>query len=327
MSETIEKVKCLIIGSGPAGYTAAIYASRANMEPVLYQGEQPGGQLTTTNDVENFPGYPDGITGPEMMIQLQKQAERFGTDVRHGWVTKVDFSGDVHKVWVNDEKEIHASTVIISTGASAKYLGLPSEQKYLQLGGGVSACAVCDGFFYRNQDVVIVGAGDSACEEAHYLSKLCKKVTMLVRRDEFRASKIMEARVRNTENIEILLNTETVEVLGDGQVVTGVRAKNKISGEVFDIPATGFFVAIGHKPNTDIFKEYLDLDETGYIINAQPGTSKTNVEGVFVSGDAADHVYRQAITAAGTGCMAALDAERYLAAKEADFEVSTPTYN
>ncbi|MCA0153352.1 thioredoxin-disulfide reductase [Winogradskyella vincentii] len=327
MSDTIEKVKCLIIGSGPAGYTAAIYASRANMEPVLYQGEQPGGQLTTTNDVENFPGYPDGITGPEMMIQLQKQAERFGTDVRNGWITKVDFSGDVHKVWVNDEKEIHASTIIISTGASAKYLGLPSEQKYLQLGGGVSACAVCDGFFYRNQEVVIVGAGDSACEEAHYLSNLCKKVTMLVRRDEFRASKIMEARVRNTENIEILLNTETVEVLGDGQVVTGVRAKNKVSGEVFDIPATGFFVAIGHKPNTDIFKEYLDLDETGYIINAVPGTSKTNVEGVFVSGDAADHVYRQAVTAAGTGCMAALDAERYLAAKEADFEISTSTYN
>ena len=327
MSDTIEKVKCLIIGSGPAGYTAAIYASRANMEPVLYQGEQPGGQLTTTNDVENFPGYPDGITGPEMMIQLQKQAERFGTDVRYGWITKVDFSGDVHKVWVNDEKEIHASTIIISTGASAKYLGLPSEQKYLRLGGGVSACAVCDGFFYRNQEVVIVGAGDSACEEAHYLSNLCKKVTMLVRRHEFRASKIMESRVRNTENIEILLNTETVEVLGDEQVVTGVRAKNKVSGEVFDIPATGFFVAIGHKPNTDIFKEYLDLDETGYIINAEPGTSKTNIEGVFVSGDAADHVYRQAITAAGTGCMAALDAERYLAAKEADFEVSTSTYN
>ena len=327
MSDTIEKVKCLIIGSGPAGYTAAIYASRANMEPVLYQGEQPGGQLTTTNDVENFPGYPDGITGPEMMIQLQKQAERFGTDVRYGWITKVDFSGDVHKVWVNDEKEIHASTIIISTGASAKYLGLPSEQKYLRLGGGVSACAVCDGFFYRNQEVVIVGAGDSACEEAHYLSNLCKKVTMLVRRHEFRASKIMESRVRNTENIEILLNTETVEVLGDGQVVTGVRAKNKVSGEVFDIPATGFFVAIGHKPNTDIFKEYLNLDETGYIINAEPGTSKTNIEGVFVSGDAADHVYRQAITAAGTGCMAALDAERYLAAKEADFEVSTSTYN
>ncbi|MGV6832690.1 MAG: thioredoxin-disulfide reductase [bacterium] len=327
MTEEIEKVKCLIIGSGPAGYTAAIYAARANMAPVLYQGEQPGGQLTTTNDVENFPGYPDGITGPEMMIQLQQQAERFGTDVRHGWITKVDFSGPVHKVWVNEEKEIHCDTVIISTGASAKYLGLESEQKYLQLGGGVSACAVCDGFFYRNQEVVIVGAGDSACEEAHYLSKLCKRVTMLVRRDVFRASKIMEARVKNTENIEILFNTETEEVLGDGQVVTGVRVKNNVSGEVSDIEATGFFVAIGHKPNTDIFKGWLDLDETGYIINAQPGTSKTNVEGVFVSGDAADHVYRQAITAAGTGCMAALDAERYLAAKDASFEVSTSTYN
>lgn len=321
MLESIEHVKCLIIGSGPAGYTAAIYASRANMFPVLYQGEQPGGQLTTTNDVENFPGYPEGVTGPEMMIELQKQAERFGTDVRHGWVTKVDFSGPVHKVWVNDEKEIHADTVIISTGASAKYLGLESEQKYLQLGGGVSACAVCDGFFYRNQEVVIVGAGDSACEEAHYLSKLCKKVTMLVRRDQFRASKIMEARVRNTENIEILFNTETEEVLGDGQVVTGVRVTNNTSGISHDISATGFFVAIGHKPNTDIFKGYLDLDETGYIINAVPGTSQTNVEGVFVSGDAADHVYRQAITAAGTGCMAALDAERYLAAKESELEV------
>lgn len=327
MSENIEKVKCLIIGSGPAGYTAAIYASRANMAPVLYQGEQPGGQLTTTNDVENFPGYPDGITGPEMMIQLQKQAERFGTDVRHGWITKVDFSGPVHKVWVNEETEIHADTIIISTGASAKYLGLPSEQKYLQLGGGVSACAVCDGFFYRGQETVIVGAGDSACEEAHYLSMLCKKVTMLVRRDEFRASKIMAERVKNTENIEILYNTETEEVLGDGQVVTGVRVRNNISGDIHDIPATGFFVAIGHKPNTDIFRDYLNLDETGYIINEVPGTSKTNVPGVFVSGDAADHVYRQAITAAGTGCMAALDAERYLAAKSTEFEVSTSTYN
>jgi len=315
MSNTIEKVKCLIIGSGPAGYTAAIYAARANMFPVLYQGTQPGGQLTTTNEVENFPGYPNGITGPEMMIELQKQAERFGTDVRDGWVTKVDFSGDLHKVWVNDTKEIHCETVIISTGASAKYLGLESEQHYLKLGGGVSACAVCDGFFYRNQEVVIVGAGDSACEEAHYLSKLCKKVTMLVRSEHFRASKIMEARVRNTANIEILLNTSTDEVLGDGQVVTGVRAKNNVTGETIEIPATGFFVAIGHKPNTDIFKDYINLDKTGYIINV-PGSSKTNVEGVFVSGDAADHVYRQAITAAGTGCMAALDAERYLASKE-----------
>lgn len=315
MSDTIEKVKCLIIGSGPAGYTAAIYAARANMNPVLYQGTQPGGQLTTTNEVENFPGYVDGVTGPEMMIQLQGQAERFGTDVRDGWATKVDFSGDVHKVWINDTKEIHCETVIISTGASAKYLGLPSEQKYLQLGGGVSACAVCDGFFYRNQEVVIVGAGDSACEEAHYLSKLCTKVTMVVRKDEFRASKIMAERVQKTKNITIMFNTETDEVLGDGQVVTGVRLKNNVTGELTEIPATGFFVAIGHKPNTDIFKDYIDLDATGYIKNI-PGTSKTNVAGVFVAGDAADHVYRQAITAAGTGCMAALDAERYLASKD-----------
>jgi thioredoxin reductase (NADPH) len=315
MSDTIEKVKCLIIGSGPAGYTAAIYAARANMNPVLYQGTQPGGQLTTTNEVENFPGYPDGVTGPEMMVQLQEQAQRFGTDVRDGWATKVDFSAQPHKVWINDTKEIHADTVIISTGASAKYLGLESEQHYLKLGGGVSACAVCDGFFYRNQEVVIVGAGDSACEEAHYLSKLCKKVTMLVRSDKFRASRIMEERVRKTENIEILLHTETDEVLGDGQVVTGVRVKNRTTGETIEIPATGFFVAIGHKPNTDIFTDYLDLDETGYIKNI-PGTAKTNVPGVFVGGDAADHVYRQAITAAGTGCMAALDAERYLASKE-----------
>ncbi len=314
---SIERVKCLIIGSGPAGYTAAIYAARANMFPVLYQGMQPGGQLTTTNDVENFPGYPDGVTGPEMMIELMDQAKRFGTDVRDGWVTKVDFTGPVHKAWVNETTEIHADTIVISTGATAKYLGLPSEQKYLELGGGVSACAVCDGFFYRGQEVVLVGAGDSAAEEAHYLSKLCKKVTMLVRRDEFRASKIMQARVKNTENIEILYNTETEEVLGDGQVVTGVRVKNNQTGASHDIVATGFFVAIGHKPNTDIFKDFLNLDETGYIIN-EPGTSRTNVPGVFVSGDAADHVYRQAVTAAGTGCMAALDAERYLAAVESE---------
>lgn len=315
MSDTIEKVKCLIIGSGPAGYTAAIYTARANMFPVLYQGTQPGGQLTTTNEVENFPGYPDGVTGPEMMIQLQEQAKRFGTDIRDGWATKVDFSGPIHKVWVNDTKEIHCETVIISTGASAKYLELPSEQHYLQMGGGVSACAVCDGFFYRGQEVVIVGAGDSACEEAHYLSKLCKKVTMLVRSEKFRASRIMEERVRKTENIEILLNTETVEVKGDGQVVSSVLVKERTTGKETEIPATGFFVAIGHKPNTDIFADYLDLDETGYIINV-PGRALTNVEGVFVAGDAADHVYRQAITAAGTGCMAALDAERYLASKE-----------
>ena len=314
MSEAIEKVKCLIIGSGPAGYTAAIYAARANMNPVLYQGMQPGGQLTTTNEVENFPGNPEGITGPEMMIALQKQAERFNTDVRDGFVTKVDFSGSIHKVWVNESKEIHCDTVIISTGASAQYLGLPSEQHYLKAGGGVSACAVCDGFFYRNQETVIVGAGDSACEEAHYLSNICKKVTMIVRRDQFRASKIMKERVENTANIEIMYNTNTVEVLGENDLVTGVKVKNSKTGVETIIPCTGFFIAIGHKPNTEIFKDYLELDETGYIKNI-PGTSKTNVAGVFVAGDAADHIYRQAITAAGTGCMAALDAERYLAAK------------
>ena len=311
MKSNSQKIKCLIIGSGPAGYTAAIYAARANMSPILYQGIQPRGQLTTTNDVENFPGYPDGITGPEMMIQLQNQAERFGTDVRSGWVTKVDFK-DGLKAWVNDTQELNCETIIISTGASAKYLGLESEQKYLKLGGGVSACAVCDGFFYKNQDVVIVGAGDSACEEAHYLSKLCNKVTMLVRRDEFRASKIMQERVKKTENIDILFNTETVEVIGNDQVVDSVLVKNNKTDEETTIPVTGFFVAIGHNPNTDIFKPYLNMDETGYIVN-EPGSSKTNIPGVFVSGDAADHVYRQAITAAGTGCMAALDAERYLA--------------
>jgi thioredoxin reductase (NADPH) len=315
MSDTIEKIKCLIIGSGPAGYTAAIYAARANMNPVLYQGIQPGGQLTTTNEVENFPGYVDGVTGPEMMVQLQAQAQRFRADVRDGWATKVDFSSAIHKVWINDTKELHCETVIISTGASAKYLGLPSEQHYLKMGGGVSACAICDGFFYRNQEVVIVGAGDSACEEAHYLSKLCKKVTMLVRSEKFRASKIMEERVRKTANITILMNHDTVEVLGDQQVVEGVKARNKMTGAIFDIAATGFFVAIGHKPNTDIFNDFIILDETGYIVNT-PGTSKTNVDGVFVAGDAADYVYRQAVTAAGTGCMAALDAERYLASRE-----------
>ncbi|MFN3916836.1 MAG: thioredoxin-disulfide reductase [Flavobacteriales bacterium] len=313
MSEEIEKMDCLIIGSGPAGYTAAIYAARANMNPVLYQGLQPGGQLITTNEVENFPGYPEGVTGPEMMIQLQAQAERFNTSVRTGWVTKVDFTGPIHKVWVDDTKEIHAKTVIIATGASAKYLGLESEQHYLNSGGGVSACAICDGFFYRGQETIIVGAGDSACEEAHYLSKLAAKVTMLVRSDKFRASKIMAERVQNTPNIEILYNTETVEILGDGQSVSGAKVKNTLTGEEKVIPATGFFVAIGHKPNTDVFKPFIDMDEMGYIKNV-PGSTKTNVPGVFVSGDAADKTYRQAITAAGTGCMAALDAERYLSA-------------
>ena len=311
----IEKVKCLIIGSGPSGFTAAIYAARANMNPVLYQGMQPGGQLTTTNEVENFPGYPDGVTGPEMMQQFEDQAKRFGADIRDGWVTKVDFSDTIKKVFVND-KEIHCDTVIISTGATAKYSGVPGEQHYLELGGGVSACAICDGFFYKGQEVVVVGAGDSACEEAHYLSKICSKVTMLVRSD-FRASKIMVDRVKNTENIEILMNTITDAVIGDGQVVTEIKT---IQFEGTDnevhrtIPATGFFLAIGHKPNTDIFTE-LEKDETGYIIT-KPGSTQTNIPGVFAAGDVADHVYRQAITAAGTGCMAALDSERYLASLE-----------
>lgn len=308
----IETVKCIIIGSGPAGYTAAIYAARANMNPVLYQGMQPGGQLTTTNEVENFPGYPEGITGPEMMMQLQAQAKRFGTDVRDGYATKVDFSGEIKKIWINDTIEIHAKTVIISTGATAKYLGIPSEQHYLQMGGGVSACAVCDGFFYRNQEVVIVGAGDSACEEAHYLSQLCKKVTMLVRSDKFRASKIMEDRVRAVENIEILMNTEIDEVLGDGQIVNGVRVINNKTNEKTEIPVTGVFVAIGHKPNTDIFVGQLEMDDTGYLIT-KGKTSHTNIPGVFACGDVQDKDYRQAITAAGSGCIAALDAERYLA--------------
>ena len=305
----IEKVKCLIIGSGPSGYTAAIYAARANMNPVLYQGNQPGGQLTTTNDVENFPGYPDGISGTEMMLQFESQAKRFGTDIRDGWVTKVDFSDSIKKVFIG-EKEIHCDTIIISTGATAKYSGVPGEQHYLETGGGVSACAICDGFFYKGQEVVVVGAGDSACEEAHYLSKICSKVTMLVRSD-FRASKIMVDRVKNTENIEILMNTITEEVVGDDQVVTKIRVRNTITEEISEIQVTGFFLAIGHKPNTDMFKE-LELDKTGYIVT-ELGTTKTNIPGVFVAGDVSDHVYRQAITAAGTGCMAALDAEKYLA--------------
>ncbi len=314
MSESIEKVKCLIIGSGPAGFTAAIYASRANMKPVLYQGMQPGGQLTTTTEVDNFPGYQNGVDGTQMMVDLEAQAKRFGTDVRMGMITKVDFTGPVHKVWVDNKTEIHSDTIIISTGASARYLGLESEQHYLSNGGGVSACAVCDGFFYKGQDTIIVGAGDSACEEASYLANICTKVTMLVRRDEFRASKIMAERVRNIDNIEILHNTELDEVLGDGNVVNGVRVVNNQTQEKHEIPCTGAFIAIGHTPNTQVFSDWLKMDETGYIVN-EPGTSKTNIEGVFVSGDAADHVYRQAVTAAGTGCMAALDAERYLATK------------
>ena len=317
MSAQPEHVKCLIIGSGPAGYTAAIYAARADMKPVLYQGMQPGGQLTETTEVDNFPGYPEGINGPQMMMDLEAQAKRFDTDVRNGWVTEVDFTGPVHKIWVgegDDRTEIYADSVIISTGASAKWLGLESELRLRDAGGGVSACAVCDGFFYRNQEVVIVGAGDTACEEASYLAKLCTKVTMLVRRGEMRASKAMQNRVLGMKNIEVLWNTETLEVLGtDG--VEGARVKNNATGEEQVIPCTGFFVAIGHKPNTDVFKGWIDLDEQGYIVYGQPGSSKTNREGVFVSGDAADKTYRQAVTAAGTGCMAALDAERYLAAK------------
>ncbi len=308
-----EHTKVLIIGSGPAGYTAAIYASRANLEPVLYQGEQPGGQLTITNDVENFPGYAEGINGPQMMMDLQKQAERFGTSVRNGLITAVDFSKKPYTATVNDSEQITADSVIISTGASAKWLGLPSEDKF-KYGGGVSACAVCDGFFYRGQDVVVVGGGDTACEEATYLSKLCKKVYLLVRRDEMRASKIMQERVEKAQNIEIIWNSETVEVLGD-ETVVGAIVKNIHTGEERKIEATGFFVAIGHKPNTDIFKGFLDMDESGYLIT-KPGTTYTNVEAVFASGDAQDNIYRQAVTAAGTGCMAALDAERYLAENE-----------
>lgn len=309
---TTEKVQVLIIGSGPAGYTAAIYASRAGLKPVLYQGGQPGGQLTITNDVENFPGYPDGINGPQMMIDFQKQAERFGADIRHGLVTSVDFSGYPHKAVVDEKHEIEADAVIIATGASAKWLGLESEARLN--GSGVSACAVCDGFFYRGQDVVIVGAGDSATEEASYLSNLCNKVYMLVRKDTMRASQIMQNRVKSKKNIEILWNTEVEEVLGKHEV-EGVRIVNNVTGEKRDLKVTGFFVAIGHTPNTGIFKGWLDMDENGYI-KTIPGTSKTNVEGVFATGDAQDHVYRQAVTAAGSGCMGALDAERFLAAKE-----------
>lgn len=309
------KVKVLIIGSGPAGYTAAIYAARAGLSPVLYTGGQPGGQLTTTNDVENFPGYPEGINGPQMMMDLQKQAERFGTKIHYGLVTAVDFNSFPLKVTVDEKDVIESESVIIATGASAKYLGIPSEEKYANR--GVSACAVCDGYFYRGKEVAVVGAGDSAAEEATYLSKLCTKVHLIVRRDEMRASKIMQQRVKNTPNIEIHWNTETDEILGDDNGVNGVRVVDTKTGKKKELSVQGFFLAIGHKPNTDIFKGVLDMDEAGYI-KVQPGTTRTNVEGVFAVGDVADRIYRQAITAAGSGCMGALDAEKFIAAKEAE---------
>lgn len=312
MDQEVEKVKVLIIGSGPAGYSAAIYASRAGLSPVLYTGGQPGGQLTITNDVENYPGYPDGVMGPEMMEDFRKQAERFGTQVRYGLVTSVDFSALPHVVTVDEQKIIHADTVIISTGASAKWLGLDSEKRLN--GKGVSACAVCDGFFFRGQEVAIVGAGDTACEEASYLSNICSKVYMLIRRDEMRASQIMQKRVMNNPKIEILWNTETDEILGEEEV-DGVRILNNKTGEKKDIKISGFFVAIGHEPNTQIFKNFLHMDNAGYL-KTVPGSTKTNIEGVFACGDAQDNIYRQAVTAAGTGCMAALDSERYLAEKE-----------
>ncbi|HVX26992.1 MAG TPA: thioredoxin-disulfide reductase [Parafilimonas sp.] len=309
-----EKVHCLIIGSGPAGYTAAIYAARANIKPVLYQGIQPGGQLTITTEVENYPGYADGVQGPEMMIDFEKQAKRMGADIRYGLATKVDFSNGAHKVWIDDEKLIEADAVIIATGASAKWLNLESEQRLN--GYGVSACAVCDGFFFRNKEVAIVGAGDTACEEALYLSKLCSTVHMLVRKDEngMRASKVMQERVKNTSNIKIYWNTETVEVLGEHKV-EGVKVKNIKTNETQTIAVNAFFVAIGHEPNSQIFKGWIDMDEAGYI-KTIPGSSKTNIKGVFAAGDVQDKIYRQAVTAAGSGCMAALDAERYLGAIE-----------
>ena len=311
MNQEIEKVECLIIGSGPAGFTAAIYAARADMKPVMYEGLQPGGQLTITTEVENYPGYPDGIEGPMMMDNFKKQAVRLGADIRFGIVTSVDFSQRPFVCVVDEKKTIVAEAVIIATGASAKWLGIPSEQKLN--GSGVSACAVCDGFFYRGQDVAIVGAGDTACEEASYLAKLCKKVHMIVRRDTFRASKAMQHRVENTPNIEIHFNSETDEILGD-TVVEGARLKNTIDGSLKTIDVTGFFVAIGHTPNTSIFKPWIEMDEQGYIVT-KPGSSFTNIEGVFACGDAQDKIYRQAVTAAGSGCMAALDAERWLASQ------------
>lgn len=315
MSENIERIKCLIIGSGPAGYTAAIYAARADMHPVVYTGMEPGGQLTTTTEVDNFPGYPEGVDGPTMMVQLQQQAERFGTQVRIGMITSVELSdepGGIHKAVVDNGQQLEAETIIISTGATAKYLGLPSEQRLR--GGGVSACAVCDGFFYRGQEVAIVGGGDTAAEEATYLANICSKVTMLVRGSEMRASKAMQHRVTSTKNIDLRYNTEVDEVLGD-QVVEGLRMTNNLTGEKEEIKITGLFIAIGHKPNTDIFKGQIDMDDMGYIITKGKST-KTNKPGVFASGDVQDKEYRQAVTAAGTGCMAALDAERYLSSIE-----------
>jgi len=306
-----ERVHCLIIGSGPAGYTAAIYAARANLKPVIYQGLQPGGQLTITTEVENYPGYPHGVQGPQMMVDLEQQAARMGADIRFGIATSVDFSKSPFKVWVDENKLIEADAVIIATGASAKWLGLESEQRLN--GSGVSACAVCDGTFFKNREVAIVGAGDTAAEEALYLSNLCTTVHMLIRKSEMRASKIMQERVKKTPNIKIYWNTETDEILGEFKV-EGVRVRNNLTGEKQDIPVGGFFVAIGHQPNSDIFKGWVEMDEAGYI-KTIPGTSKTNIEGVFAAGDVQDKVYRQAVTAAGSGCMAALDAERYLGAK------------
>jgi thioredoxin reductase (NADPH) len=311
MSQTTERVKLLIIGSGPAGYTAAIYAARADLKPVLYQGLQPGGQLTITTEVENYPGYPEGIQGPEMMMDFEKQAKRFGTDIRFGYATSVDFSSAVKKVVIDEKHTIEADAVIIATGASAKWLGLDSEKRLN--GFGVSACAVCDGFFFRGQEVAIVGAGDTAAEEASYLAKLCKKVTMLVRKSEMRASKAMQHRVLNTPNIEVLFNHETVEVIGE-KTVDAIKVRDTVSGAENTIPVTGFFVAIGHDPNTQIFKGQLNLDEAGYIIT-NPGSTYTSAPGVFAAGDVQDHNYRQAVTAAGSGCMAALDAERWLASQ------------
>lgn len=313
MSTTPERVQCLIIGSGPAGYSAAIYAARADLKPVMIEGPLPGGQLTQTTEVDNYPGYPNGRSGPEMMEDLKAQAQRFNADIRSGWVTKVDLTGPVHKVWVDETTEIHADTVIVSTGASAKWLGLPNEIRLRDIGGGVTACAVCDGFFFKGQTVALVGAGDTAAEEATYLAKLCPKVYMLVRKDSFRASKAMVHRVQNTPNIEVLFNTEVKDVLGE-HAVQGLIAVDNRTGEERKLDVTGLFVAIGHKPATDLFKGWLDMDDTGYLLH-KPNSTATNIPGVFVSGDAADKVYRQAVTSAGTGCMAALDAERYLAAR------------